>query len=547
MVLLTQLKRFAATAALAVCAASVHAADISLMDRNPVMSRDYLSEWNWSLGIFGRQPLANLNCEDIGCASRRSQAELTRARPAAASPRDLFSSVGGAVGSWEVLAGAANAAVMMSPVVRLSGPIEAGDADRLSGFFQDNRLMNCGEPGFCPYNTVLALDSPGGSLVEALKISEFVRANNIPTLLPAGARCESACSMIFLSGYTTYDGIFHPRRYAHDTAKLGLHTPYLTLPPRDYSAEEVDKVQQIINTSLNNVVELFSGANLDLGILKEMYETPASSMYYLTVPEMESIATVFHSAGAGRFAPTRAQALTLCAEDYKARYGRYEPQLLRRMASADDVFITYAPRSDYACYGARRGSSWVYDVCTPQGSRPDSAVRVPCQLFRCAADFDGMLQNCGPKWSGQDHIDVFNQDSLGDALAAMRNSKLLQIVRDTLTDPWGDSIITCEDSGCLYSVLREIPAWITRSNVPAAYCGEVDMRSPSNLQKLQRALNDNGINVGTPDGSIGPKTLGAIGTANQRYLGKDSQWAEPALLQALGVPQSDIGDFLICK
>ena len=73
------------------------------------------------------------------------------------------------------------------------------------------------------------------------------------------------------------------------------------------------------------------------------------------------------------------------------------------------------------------------------------------------------------------------------------------------------------------------------------------MRSPSNLQKLQKALNDNGINVGTPDGSIGPKTLGAIGTANKRYLGKDSQWVEPALLQALGVPQNNISDFLICK
>lgn len=517
------------------------------MDRNPVMSREYLSEWNWSLGIRGRQPLIALNCEDLRCASGRSQAEMARARPQAGSPQDFFGDLRGAVGMWEILDGTANTAVMLSPAVKLTGQIEAGDADRLKAFIEANGLMNCGTQDFCPYNTVIALDSPGGSLVEALKIAEYVRAHNFPTLLPAGARCESACSMIFLSGYTNYEGVFHPRRFAHDTAKLGLHTPYLSLPPRDYSAEEVDKVQRIINTSLNNVVELFSGANLKLGILKEMYETPASGMYHLTVPEMESIATVFHSTGAGSFAPTRAQALTLCAEDYKARYGRYEPQLLRRMASSKDVFITYVPRSDYACYGAKRGSSWVYDICTPQGSRPDSAARVSCQLFRCAADFEGVLQNCGPKWSSQDQIDVFNHDSLGDALKAMRNSKLLQIVRDTLTDPWGDSIIKCEDSGCLYSVLPEVPAWVAQAKVPAAYCGEVDMRAPSNLQKLQRALNDNGINVGTPDGSIGPKTLGAIGTANQRYLGKDSQWAEPALLQALGVPQSSIGSFMICR
>ncbi len=547
MALTTWLRRMIAGLAMGCAAQAAQSADISLLDRNPVMSREYLSEWNWSLGIRGRQPLEALGCESLNCSSKRSQTELTRARPQAGTPQDLFRNLGGAVGMWDILDGTANAAVMMSPVVKISGQIEVGDAEKLKAFIEDNGLMNCGTPGFCPYNTVIALDSPGGSLVEALQIAEFVREHNFPTLLPSGARCESACSMIFLSGYTTYEGVFHPRRFAHDTAKLGLHTPYLSLPPRDYSAEEVDKVQRIINTSLNNVVELFSSAQVDLHILKEMYETPASGMYYLTVPEMESVATVFHSTGAGGFTPTRAEALTLCAEDYKSRYGRYEPQLLRRMASSEDVFITYVPRSDYACYGAKRGTSWVYEICTPQGGRPDIAVRVPCQLFRCASDFEGMLKDCNPKWTGQEHIDVFNNDNLGDALQTMRNSKLLQIARDALTDPYGESTLVCDDSGCLYSVLPQIPAWVRSAQVPASYCGEVDMRSPTNLQKLQKALNDNGINVGTPDGSIGPKTLGAIGTANQRYLGKDSQWVEPALLQALGMAQNDISASLICK
>lgn len=541
------LRNITAAALLAGGASGGQAAEIEQMDRNPVMSPEYLSEWNWSLGIRGRQPLEALGCENLSCASKRSQAELTRARPQAGTPQDLFRNLGGAVGMWDILDGTANAAVMMSPVVRISGQIEAGDAEKLKAFIEANGLMNCGAPGFCPYNTVIALDSPGGSLVEALQIAEYVREHSFPTLLLAGARCESACSMIFLSGYTAYDGVFHPRRFAHDTARLGLHTPYLSLPPRDYSAEEVDKVQRIINTSLNTVVELFSGAQVDLNILREMYETPASGMYHLTVPELESIATVFHSPGAGGFAPTRAQALTLCAEDYKARYGRYEPQLLRHMASGKNVFITYVPRSDYACYGARRDGSWVYEICSPQGGRPDIAVRVPCQLFRCASDFEGMLKDCNPKWTGQEHIDVFNNDNLGDALRAMRNSKLLQIARDALTDPYGESTLVCDDGGCLFSVLPEIPAWVRTAAVPQAYCGEVDMRSPTNLQKLQKALNDNGINVGTPDGSIGPKTLGAVGTANKRYLGKDSQWAEPALLQALGMAQSDISNALICK
>jgi len=83
--------------------------------------------------------------------------------------------------------------------------------------------------------------------------------------------------------------------------------------------------------------------------------------------------------------------------------------------------------------------------------------------------------------------------------------------------------------------------------VPQKYCGQVDMRSSANLKRLQRALNDNGFNVGTPDGNIGPKTLGAIGTANKRFMGTDSQWAEPGLLLALGIPQDEVGNSLICK
>lgn len=525
-----------------------HSASMTLLDRNPVLSQDYLAAWPWDKGIMGTDVLRSLGCENLKCAQKKSQAELLRARKKATTPDKLFQNLGGAVSIGEIFDGIANNALMLSRVIVLSGQIVAGDAEKLRKFVQDNGLMNCGQAGFCPYNSVIALDSPGGSLTESLEIAKYVQENSFVTLLLKDAVCASACSMIYLSGYTAYDGSFFPRRFAHDTAKLGMHKPYLALPTRAYSADEMNTLQDIINISLNNVVEIFVGAKVGINILKEMYETAPDDMYYLTIPEMESIGRVLHSAGAGKFPPTRAQALTLCAEEYKSRYGRYEPQLLRRMASNKDVFITYVPRSDFVCYGARKDNQWIYDICTSSGTRPDQPGRVACQLYKCASDYNESMPNCGLKWASQQDIDVINQDSMGDALKAMRNSKLLELVKDTLTDPYGFTTVTCDQDGvCFYQGMDKIPAWVTRAPVPQAYCGQVDMRSSSNLERLQRALNDNGINVGTPDGSIGPRTLGAIGTANERFMGRKDQWVEPGLLLALGVPSAEVDDFLICK
>ncbi|WP_127750473.1 hypothetical protein [Parasedimentitalea marina] len=518
------------------------AADITLMDRNPVLSHDYLSGWRFDEGIFGRDVLHYLGCETLACAATKSQADLAKAKPQAGLRDGMFQNLGGAVSIGEIFDSLANTALMLSQVIKISGPIVPGDVDRLKEFVEDNGLMNCSEPGFCPYNTVIALDSPGGHLQAALEIAHYVQQNNFVTLLQKDAVCASACSMIFLSGYTTYEGVFFPRRFAHDTARLGLHKPSLYVPPRSYSADQMNEMQDIINTTLNDVVEVFVGAKVEIDILQEMYKTKPKEMYYLTTPEMESIGRVFHSPGAGRFAPTRAQALTLCAEDYKARYGRYEPQLLRTMASGQDVFITYVPRSDYACYGARQEGQWVYEICTPSGSRPDQFDRLACQLFRCAADMDGTMENCGSA------ADVHNNDNLGDALKDLRNSQLLRLVNDTLRSPYRSNSIACTRTGeCAYKPLKPVPAWVTKAPVPQTYCGQVDMRSPVNLKRLQHALNANGMNVGTPDGSIGPKTLGAIGTANKRFLGTDSQWAQPELLLALGIPQDEVNNALICN
>jgi hypothetical protein len=99
----------------------------------------------------------------------------------------------------------------------LSGPIQSGD-DHIFHLFLS-------KPGAPPIRN-LYLNSPGGMVFEAYKISELVRAAGITTVVDAArARCDSACTAIFISGVKRYylnarsivDGATRP------TAGLGFH------------------------------------------------------------------------------------------------------------------------------------------------------------------------------------------------------------------------------------------------------------------------------------------------------------------------------------
>jgi hypothetical protein len=78
--------------------------------------------------------------------------------------------------------------------LRLSGPIEAGTADRFAALISSVPSLPHGLP-------VLLLDSPGGLVDEAMKMSALMDANPFHTVVPDGARCASACaSILFIAG-----------------------------------------------------------------------------------------------------------------------------------------------------------------------------------------------------------------------------------------------------------------------------------------------------------------------------------------------------------
>jgi ATP-dependent protease ClpP protease subunit len=62
--------------------------------------------------------------------------------------------------------------------------------------------------------TSLRLNSEGGSLLEAVRVADWVRSAKISTNVGQGAICASACFLIFAAGET---------KYANISARIGVH------------------------------------------------------------------------------------------------------------------------------------------------------------------------------------------------------------------------------------------------------------------------------------------------------------------------------------
>lgn len=93
-------------------------------------------------------------------------------------------------------------------VILMSGSIREGDLSKLHAFIRNETKNVHGLLGF-------ALNSPGGDLLEAENISQFIRKVGALTIVGDGAVCASACFLLFAAGKGK---IVHPR------AKIAVHS-----------------------------------------------------------------------------------------------------------------------------------------------------------------------------------------------------------------------------------------------------------------------------------------------------------------------------------
>ncbi len=147
---------------------------------------------------------------------------------------------------------------------RLEGGIEEGDGDRIRKQLAEAR----------PAPETLILQSPGGSVEDALELGRYVRDAGIATRMEAGEVCYSACPYILVAGVA---------REIPDAASVGVHQHYFgesTLLPAAFAVEDIQRGQ-------GEVMIYLDAMGIDPLVMQHALTTPPEEIYVLLPEELE--------------------------------------------------------------------------------------------------------------------------------------------------------------------------------------------------------------------------------------------------------------------
>ncbi len=142
------------------------------------------------------------------------------------------------------------------------GQIADGDAER----FADWLALQSGVES-------LRLDSPGGSVGDALAIGRAIRDAGIATEMESGAVCLSACPYMLAGGTT---------RRVDAEASVGVHQHYFgenTALPAFLAVESIQRGQA-------DVVQYLDEMGIDLRLMRHSLATPPDEIYILVEEEL---------------------------------------------------------------------------------------------------------------------------------------------------------------------------------------------------------------------------------------------------------------------
>jgi hypothetical protein len=139
------------------------------------------------------------------------------------------------------------------------------------------------------YIRTVVLNSPGGSVGDALAMGRLIRESKFATEVEAGKTCASSCPLVFAGGV---------ERRAGDKAAIGVHQVAAMAsaggPPRD----EMDVAQRISARCQRYLGDM--GVNLRAWV--HAMETPHDKLFIFTPDELKSL-NVVTSASATAAAP----------------------------------------------------------------------------------------------------------------------------------------------------------------------------------------------------------------------------------------------------
>lgn len=155
--------------------------------------------------------------------------------------------------------------------VHVSGKIEAGDVEKLSKALTSALVLT------------VELNSPGGNLIEGMRMGELIRPLRLVTRVEEGGVCASACFFIWMAG---------ARRNANESGspnlygRVGLHRPYLASPENsENSLSNQYNVMQGVTTYLESKL-------IPRRLIDFMMARPSNNIYWLTEEDLEELGRV---------------------------------------------------------------------------------------------------------------------------------------------------------------------------------------------------------------------------------------------------------------
>ncbi|WP_431321755.1 ATP-dependent Clp protease proteolytic subunit [Rhizobium sp. YTU87027] len=154
-------------------------------------------------------------------------------------------------------------------VLLAQGTIEPGAAARF-----DAEIKARGE-----YVKTVSLDSPGGSIGDALAISTVIRERKIATTVASGALCVSSCPIIMAGGVV---------RTADKDAVIGVHQVFNGTGERLSPELAMSEAQRTTADVTRHLDEM----GIKPGLWIHAMETPPDRLYYLSPDELKEFALV---------------------------------------------------------------------------------------------------------------------------------------------------------------------------------------------------------------------------------------------------------------
>jgi hypothetical protein len=159
--------------------------------------------------------------------------------------------------------------------LRLTGSIDVGAAERFAA-----EIAARGE-----YVETIVLDSPGGSVVDALAIGDLIHESGLATMVGAGALCASSCPIVLASG---------AERFASPEAAIGVHQIYaaaLSDDPQN-ALRVAGTAMSDAQTTTGEIISHLTRSGVDPALWLHALATPPDRLYYFTPEEMTGLKLV---------------------------------------------------------------------------------------------------------------------------------------------------------------------------------------------------------------------------------------------------------------